>query len=100
MDGDEDGPMVDVPWWFLGLSPTSSTPPNLLSTTRTPQLSHPGSITFFFPTIYSLSPPQQVTSSSPGLNSPRPTYLKDHSADTRGLLPVGLPPPSAPPHSL
>lgn len=104
------GPRGDPPWmemkmdrWLMspggssGSHPPPPHPPNLLSTTRTPQLSRPGSINFFFPTIYSLSPLQQVTSSSPGLNSPRPTYLKDHLVDTRGLLPVGLPPPSAPP---
>lgn len=72
--------MDDVCHEFSGLT---STHPTLISTTRTPhplQLSIPRQILLFFfpPSIYSLSLLQRVTSSSPGLNAPAPTYLMDH----------------------
>lgn len=72
--------MDDVCHEFFGLT---STHPPLISTTRTPhplQLSISRQILLFFPppSIYSLSLLQRVTSSSPGLNAPAPTYLMDH----------------------
>lgn len=92
--------MDDVCHEFFGLT---STHPPLISTTRTPhplQLSISRQILLFFPpSIYSLSLLQRVTSSSPGLNAPAPTYLMDHltcpglHASSLRVHPAFSPPP-------